>query len=241
MSASASCNLNASALDPVSKAVVPGNFVYNPAEGTVLSAGQQHTLSTTFTPDDLIHYFNISANVLINVIQATLTITWSNPADIVYRTPLSSTQLDATASVPGTFIYTLPAGTVLSVGKNQPLTITFKPTNSIDYTTATDTVYINVNGSTAENENCGRDNNSGPGNCGYGGAVVPMVPAPMMCGSPMCSSEPPMFGSEPSTTAAPSEPNVCEGKVSSSKCHKDKCALNKHKHHAKKHKAKKNC
>jgi hypothetical protein len=37
MSASASCNLNASALDPVSKAVVPGNFVYNPAEGTVLS------------------------------------------------------------------------------------------------------------------------------------------------------------------------------------------------------------
>ena len=114
MSASASCNLNASALDPVSKVVVPGNFVYNPAEGTVLSAGQQQTLSTTFTPDDLIHYFNISANVLINVIQATLTITWSNPADIVYRTPLSSTQLDATASVPGTFIYTPPAGTVLS-------------------------------------------------------------------------------------------------------------------------------
>jgi hypothetical protein len=90
MSVSVSCNLNASALDTVSKAVVPGNLVYNPAEGTILSAGQQQTLSTTFIPDDLIHYFNISANVLINVIQVTLTITWSNPADIVYREVVAS-------------------------------------------------------------------------------------------------------------------------------------------------------
>jgi uncharacterized repeat protein (TIGR01451 family) len=94
---------------------------------------------------------------------------------------------------------------------------------------------------TKKEEHNEEEHNGEPCNEGYGGAVVPMVPAPMMCGSPMCSSEPPMFGSEPSTTAAPSEPNVCEGKVSSSKCHKDKCALNKHKHHAKKHKAKKNC
>jgi hypothetical protein len=121
MSASASCNLNASALDPVSKAIVPGNFVYNPAEDTVLSAGQQQTLSTSFMLNDLIHYFNISANVLINVIQATLTITWSNLVDIIYRTPLNSTQLDATASVPETFIYTPPVGTVLSADKNQTL------------------------------------------------------------------------------------------------------------------------
>ena len=71
--------------------------------------------------NDLIHYFNISANVLINVIQATLTITWSNLADIIYRTPLNSTQLDATASVPETFIYTPPVGTVLSADKNQTL------------------------------------------------------------------------------------------------------------------------
>ena len=32
------------------------------------------------------------------------TITWNNPADIVYRTPLSSTQLGATASIPRTFV-----------------------------------------------------------------------------------------------------------------------------------------
>lgn len=97
---------------------------------------------------------------------------------------------------------------------------------------------------TKENKTSDRDNNGGPGYGGYGGAVVPvpMYGSPMY-GSPMYGSEPPMFGSEPSTTAAPSGPNVCKGNVSSSKCHKSKCALNKHKHkhHAKKHKAKKNC
>ncbi len=87
-----------------------------------------------------------------------------------------------------------------------------------------------------EEEHIGdRDNYGGPGYGGYGSALIPMIPGPM--------SGNPMYDSEPSTTAVPSEPNVCKGKVSSSKCHKDKCALNKHKHkhHAKKHKAKKNC
>ena len=40
-------------------------------------------------------------NVLTTTPQNTTpTITWSNPADIVYGTPLSSTQLDATATDP---------------------------------------------------------------------------------------------------------------------------------------------
>ena len=95
--------------------------------------------------------------------------------------------------------------------------------------------------------NGGHDNGGpGYGGPGYGGALVPMPMyggSPMM-GSPMYGNEPSISGSEPSTTAVPnSEPNVCKGKVSSSKCHKDKCALSKHKHknHSKKHKAEKNC
>ena len=40
------------------------------------------------------------------------TITWPTPAPIMYGTALSATQLDATASVPGTFVYSPPAGTV---------------------------------------------------------------------------------------------------------------------------------
>lgn len=72
------------------------------------------------------------------------TITWSNPADIVYGTPLSSTQLDATASVPGTFTYTPAAGTVLHAGAAQTLSVTFTPDDTTDYTTVTTTTSINV-------------------------------------------------------------------------------------------------
>ena len=111
---------------------------------------------------------------------------------------------------------------------------------------------------TQENKTSDRDKNGdrdngckgpgcgGPGYGGYGGYGGAIVPMPMY-GSPMYGSEPPMFGGEPSTTAVPSEPNVCKSKVSSAKCHKDKCALSKHKHkhkhkhHSKKHKAEKHC
>src|SRR4029079_2121461 len=36
------------------------------------------------------------------------TVTWGNPADMVYGPPLGATQLNATASVSGTFEYTPP-------------------------------------------------------------------------------------------------------------------------------------
>ena len=68
----------------------------------------------------------------------TPTITWSNPADIVYGTALDATQLDATASVPGTFAYSPAAGTVLKAGDTQTLSVTFTPTDTTDYTSTTD-------------------------------------------------------------------------------------------------------
>ena len=80
----------------------------------------------------------------LSVQQATPTITWSNPANLVYGTPLSSTQLDATASVNGTFVYNPQLGTVLSAGQQQTLNTTFTPTDSVNYTQASATVLINV-------------------------------------------------------------------------------------------------
>ena len=53
-------------------------------------------------------------------------------------------QLDATASVPGTFVYTPPAGTYLSVGQGKSLSATFTPTDATYYTTATGSTTINV-------------------------------------------------------------------------------------------------
>ena len=72
------------------------------------------------------------------------TITWANPADIIHGTALSGTQLDATASVPGTFTYIPAAGTVLGVGNGQTLAVVFTPADSTDYTGAYATVAINV-------------------------------------------------------------------------------------------------
>ncbi|MDQ1427419.1 MAG: hypothetical protein QOK39_895 [Acidimicrobiaceae bacterium] len=80
----------------------------------------------------------------VTVTRATPVITWANPAPITHGTPLSSTQLNATANVPGTFVYNPPAGTVLPVGNNQPLTVTFTPTDLHDYTKTSKTVHINV-------------------------------------------------------------------------------------------------
>ena len=134
--------LGATQLDAT--ASVPGTFAYSPAAGTVLDAGQGQTLSVTFTPTDSIDYPTVNATATINVPQATPTITWANPANIVYGTALSGTQLDATASVPGTFTYTPAAGTVLHAGNDQSLSVTFTPTDTTDYTVATATATINV-------------------------------------------------------------------------------------------------
>jgi hypothetical protein len=80
----------------------------------------------------------------LTVEKATPAITWANPADIVYGTPLSSTELCATASVPGTFVYTPGAGVVLLAGNGQTLHVDFTPTDTANYNTASKDVTINV-------------------------------------------------------------------------------------------------
>ena len=65
------------------------------------------------------------------------------PAAISYGTALSSTQLDATASVPGTFAYTPAGGHRADAGANQTLSVLFTPTDTTDYA-ATATMTITV-------------------------------------------------------------------------------------------------
>jgi fibronectin type 3 domain-containing protein len=84
----------------------------------------------------------VTQSMVIN--QATPAIIWATPAAITYGTALSATQLDATASVAGSFVYTPVAGTTPPVG-NDTLSVTFTPTDATDYTTATATVTLTVN------------------------------------------------------------------------------------------------
>lgn len=102
----------------------------------------------------------LSANYQITFIPGTLTISdktvpvicWSNPIAITYGTELSATQLNATArevcgsgsDLPGTFTYTPASGVVLVPGTHS-LSVSFAPTDSVTYSTATGTVNILVN------------------------------------------------------------------------------------------------
>ena len=123
-------------------ASVAGSFVYTPATGAVLSAGTQ-TLSVTFTPTDATNYATVTSTIQLVVTRVTPTITWAAPAAITYGTALGAMQLNATAGVAGTFVYTPAAGTVLSAG-NQTLSTTFTPTDATDYATATASVSLTV-------------------------------------------------------------------------------------------------
>ena len=85
----------------------------------------------------------------LTVAKATPTITWAAPAGIVAGTPLGAAQLDATATfdgtpVSGTFVYSPAQGTVLPVGNDQSLTVTFEPASSTDFNSVTASVLINV-------------------------------------------------------------------------------------------------
>ena len=75
----------------------------------------------------------------------TPTITWNTPAPVTVGTALSSTQLNATANVTGTFVYTPAAGTVMNTAGAQTLSVTFTPNDTTSYNSATGSVTLTVN------------------------------------------------------------------------------------------------
>jgi Big-like domain-containing protein/VCBS repeat protein len=108
---------------------------------TGMPAGS-YIIAATYAGDA--NYHSGFGSVTYTINQLTPTITWSTPAAITYGTPLSATQLNATASVPGTLAYTPAAGTVLGAG-SQTLSVTFTPTDTVDYSPAKSMVTLTVN------------------------------------------------------------------------------------------------
>ena len=131
---------------------VPGTFAYTPAAGAMPGAGSD-TLSVTFTPTDTTHYTTATGTVSLAVSKATPVLTWPTPSPITTGTALSATQLNAAAAlngtaVAGTYAYTPTAGTVPAQGSDT-LSVTFTPTDTSDYTTATGTVTLVVTNQSA--------------------------------------------------------------------------------------------
>ncbi len=120
------------------------NFTYNGSSNVPTSAGT-YSVVVTFTPTDTTDYTNGSTTTNWTIKAATPVITWNNPSAIAYFTPLGSNQLDAVANVTGSFVYTPPAGTVLTAG-TQTLSAKFTPADSTDYKTTTATVQLVVLG-----------------------------------------------------------------------------------------------
>ena len=118
---------------------------YNGSATLPISAG---TYAVSVTTTDA-NYAGLGTGTL-TIKQAQPVVTWNNPADITFGTALSGVQLNATAnigaaSIPGTFVYTPSAGTVLDAGDAQTLTADFTPTDAIDYVAVSGThVLINV-------------------------------------------------------------------------------------------------
>jgi uncharacterized repeat protein (TIGR03803 family) len=109
---------------------------------TILKAG---TVVITASQSGNSHYrAATSVQQVLTISKFTPTLEWSNPADIIYGTPLTSKQLSCTASSPGTLVYTPPLGTVLNVGNNQPLSVTFSPSNPASVNSVSLQVFINV-------------------------------------------------------------------------------------------------
>ncbi len=98
------------------------NTVYFTNLNDLIVQTQQYSLTITGTPP---------------------TVTWTNPPAITYGTALGDAELDATASVPGTFAYSPSSGTILDVGL-QTLSVVFSPTNAAPYNAITAMVNLAV-------------------------------------------------------------------------------------------------
>jgi Bacterial Ig-like domain (group 2) len=129
-------------------AVVPGSFAYTPIAGTILKAGTQ-TLTVLFTPSDTKTYSAATLSAQLAVDRAAPLIAWAKPGSMKAGSALSAGQLNATASVPGSFTYSPPRGTVLPAG-TRPLAATFTPSDAIDYipVTANNSIQVSAGAST---------------------------------------------------------------------------------------------
>jgi glucose/arabinose dehydrogenase len=109
-----------------------------------LSNAQAGSYQFTARATDNIGAMSTSTAVNVTVSKATPVVSWAKPADITQGTALSGAQLNASANVAGSFVYTPASGTVLAQGNNQTLSVVFTPTDQNNYNPANASVLINV-------------------------------------------------------------------------------------------------
>ena len=181
------------------------------SEPAAIAAGEECQVNVTFAPTapgnfsaTLAYKYEgpngteLSVSFLAegSAIQPIPTITWPAPAAISYGTALSAIQLNATATyngltVPGTFTYQPPLGTVL-VGGSDQLQLTFNPTDSAQFSPAVVYNKIQVNPVTlvvvADSQSRPYGSPNGPLTASYIGFVNGDTPSSLK-GAPIIATE----------------------------------------------------
>ena len=123
------------------------SFLSSDLSASVTAAGVSipgitvQTIKASYSGDS-IYSPSLSSGISLSAI-GSAPLTWATPAPIVYGAALGTTQLNATSTVSGTFVYSPVAGTILPVGV-QTLSVTFTPADTSQYTTASTTVLLTV-------------------------------------------------------------------------------------------------
>jgi hypothetical protein len=131
----------ASATDYRGGALTPVTITYNGSSDVPVAAGV-YSVVAAYAGDANHLPHSVTATLTIN--KATPSLSWTAPAAIVYGTTLGATQLNATASVPGSFAYTPASGTWLDAGPAHTLSATFTPADAINYEGGTVTTTLTV-------------------------------------------------------------------------------------------------
>ncbi|MBS0633489.1 MAG: hypothetical protein JSS11_16385 [Verrucomicrobia bacterium] len=154
-------NLPQSSFGYTGSDIAPAVGGSDPSATYSITGGTSHATyvgSYSFTVVGSGNYTSSSTTLNWSISATSPTITWSAPSAITYGTALSSTQLNASSGgVPGTFVYRLgsatgtviSAGTVLNAGDSQTLWVVFTPTDSVNYSQASQTTTLTVNKATA--------------------------------------------------------------------------------------------
>lgn len=104
----------------------------------------KHTIGTWILTLLMLGTTIVATNCKKDISKKDPAITWTTPSDIFFGTLLSNTQLNATANVAGTFVYTPDIGSKLNIGENQSLKVDFTPLDATSYNSISKTVKINV-------------------------------------------------------------------------------------------------
>ena len=133
---------------------IPGGTVRFSIDGTSVSASLVNGVAVYSTADLSPGSHSVTADYLGSpnffptlaaldpeqMINSPPVIAFPGPAPVTYGTPLGISELNASASMPGTFIYNPPAGTILNAGSNQVLSVTFTPADTTFQSTTTNTL-----------------------------------------------------------------------------------------------------